>query len=117
VGVTGQDRFVNAMIPMLQVAPQVMHKLNVFKLVDNYAAMLGIDPAIVKTDEEATQTLQQQEQAAAAAAAAEQAKTLAGAAKDASAAPMEGGGSALDALMRGQPPPATMPPAGPMGVM
>jgi hypothetical protein len=117
VGVTGQDRFVNAMIPMLQVAPQVMHKLNVFKIVDNYAAMLGIDPSIVKTDEEANQALQQQEQAQAAAMAAEQAKTLAGAAKDASAAPLEGGGSALDALMNGNPPPATMPPVGPMGVM
>ena len=117
VGVTSQDRFVNAMIPLLEVAPQVMHKLNVFKLVDNYATMLGIDPAIVKSDEEAEAALQAQHQEAAAAAASERAATLAGAAKNAAAAPLQQGGSALDALMQGNPPPETMPPAGPMGVM
>lgn len=117
VGVTSQDRFVNAMIPLLEVAPQVMHKLNVFKLVDNYATMLGIDPGIVKSDEEAEAALQAQQQEAAAAAASERAATLAGAAKNAAAAPLQQGGSALDALMQGNPPPATMPPAGPMGVM
>ena len=117
VGVTGQDRFVNAMIPLLEVAPQVMHKINVFRLVDNYAEMLGIDPSIVKSDDDAEAALADQQRQVAAMQQAEQAKTLAGAAKDAASAPLQQGGSALDALMRGEAPPETMPPLGPMGVM
>lgn len=99
VGVTGQDRFVASIAPIVEVFPEIRHKVNVNKLVDDYADMLGIDPEIVRSDEEAQQLASGEAQQQAATMAAERAKLLGGAAKDAAAAPMANGQTALDAII------------------
>ena len=98
VGVTGQDRFIGSLLPLLEVYPEIRHKVKVFRLVDNYAEMLGVDPNIVRTDEEAQQLVDEERAAAAKQAEAEQAQLLARATKDAATAPM-GTDSALDRVL------------------
>lgn len=106
VGVVAQDRFVGSVAPMLELFPEIRHKVDIFKIVDNYADMLGVDPNVIRTDEEANQLLNADKQAAAKQAEAEQAKLLAGAARDAANAPM-GQDSALDRLTAGMGAPAS----------
>jgi hypothetical protein len=99
VGVVGLDRFVGSVAPIMEVFPSIRHKVNINKVVDNYADMLGVDPETVRTDEEAEALAQAEQREAQATAAAERAKLMAGAAKDASQAPMASGGTALDAML------------------
>lgn len=65
VSVVGQDRFVQTMVPLSEAFPQIRAKVNVNRLVDNYADMLGIDPRILRTDDEADAMVAEQQQAAA----------------------------------------------------
>jgi hypothetical protein len=98
VGVVGQDRFVASIVPMMEVFPEVRHKVNVNRIVDNYGEMLGVDPRIIRDDDDANARMAEEQKAAAAQAEAEQAKLLAGAVKDGSQAQM-GTGSALDRVI------------------
>lgn len=65
VGVVGQDRFLQTVATMAQSDPRVLHKVNTFQAINNYADMLGVDPRIVKSDEQATDEMQAAQQAAA----------------------------------------------------
>lgn len=100
VGVVGQDRFVGSVIGLIEAFPQVRHKVNVYQLIDNYGDMLGVDPRILRSTEEAEAAEQAEGEAQAAAAGAQQTQMLARAAKDASQAPM-GNDTALDRLAAG----------------
>lgn len=97
VGVVGQDRFVASIAPLIEVYPEIRHKIDVFRLVDNYGEMLGIDPSIIRSSDDATRRQADEQQAVQAQQQAEQAKLIASAAKDAAAAPM-GQDSALDRI-------------------
>lgn len=55
VGVSGEDRFMASLTPLVSVFPEVRHKLKAFRIVDNYADMLGVDPRQVRSDEDAQQ--------------------------------------------------------------
>jgi hypothetical protein len=119
VGVVGQDRFMQSTAGLIEVFPEIRHKVNVFKVVDNYGDMLGVDPQIVRSDEEARASLQQEQEAQQRAEAAANAAQLAKAAKDASAAPLTGD-TVLAAAARGAsagipPVPVGQPPAAPVG--
>lgn len=98
VGVVGQDRFMASMIPLLEAFPAVADKIKIHQVIDNYADMLGVDPRILRTTEEAEQIAAARAQQQAAMAEAEQAQMMARAVKDAAAAPM-GTDSALDRLV------------------
>ena len=91
IGVVGQDRF---MISVGQMAttgfPDVADKVDTDQVVDNYGEMLGVDPRIVRSTEDAQAIRAERQQAMQAQAEAEQAQLLARAAKDASQAPLEG---------------------------
>ena len=100
VGVVGQDRFVMSASPMIEVFPEVRHKINVFQIVDNYGEMLGVDPRIIVPTDQAQQALDQERQAAQSQADAAQAVAYAKAAKDASQTPMTGD-TALNQLVSG----------------
>lgn len=100
VGVVGLDRFVASVFPIVQADPSTRHKVNGFQVITNYGEMLGIDPRIVRTDEEAGQMAAAEAQQQQAMQDAQQAKLLAGAAKDGAAAPM-GTDSALDRVAAG----------------
>jgi len=97
VGVVGQDRFVMSIMPMLEAFPEIRHKVNINQIVDNYGEMLGIDPRILRSNEEAQELAAGQAQAMASQAAAEQAQMIGRAVKDTSQAPM-GTDSALDRI-------------------
>jgi hypothetical protein len=99
VGVIGQDRFMQSVGATVQIFPQVRHKVDINRVVDNYGEMLGVDPRIIRSTEEAEQLTQQEAEAQQAIARAQQAKDLAGAVKSAAQAPMDQD-SALTRLTR-----------------
>ena len=112
VGVVGQDRFLTSVGQMAQVfGPDVIDKVDVDQVVDDYGEMLGVDPRIVRSTEEAKEIRGQRQQAQQAAAQAEQAKTISEAVKNAGSTPMEGD-TALNRIMQGVTGGAAMAPAG-----
>jgi hypothetical protein len=94
VGVVGQDRLLattgSIVSAMPEFSPIVRHKLNMPQMLDNYGEMLGVDPKVIRSTDEAEAALAQEQHVAQAAQDAEQAATLAGAAKDASQTPLGG---------------------------
>jgi hypothetical protein len=68
----------------------VMHKVNPFRVVDDYADMLGVDPRIVRSDEDAQADVDSVRQQQAAAQAAETAKNFGQAAAAGAKAPLTG---------------------------
>jgi hypothetical protein len=97
-GVGAVDRFVASVLPMTQIYPEVRHKLKPFTFVDTYGSMLGVDPRLFRTDEEAQQLADAEKQQMQQQAEAQQAMAMARTAKDAAAAPM-GTDSALDRVV------------------
>lgn len=65
VGAVGQDRFIQSAMAVAQVWPEVRHKVNVDQVMDDYGDMLGVNPKIVRTDEEAAEARQAEQQAVA----------------------------------------------------
>ena len=100
VGVVGHERFLRGVGEMAATYPQVLHKVDPFVGVNDYADMLGVNPKLTRTDEEAQASLDKQQQAAAAQAGAEQLRALAAAGKDLSSTPLTGD-TALAALAKG----------------
>jgi hypothetical protein len=100
VGVVGLDRFSQTMVNLGGVYPEVRRKLRAFKLVDEYADKLGVDPDLVVPDDEAQKAVdadnRQQQAMAAAATAAQGAK----AAQTASQTPLDNGDTALTRVMQ-----------------
>ena len=101
IGVVGQDRFLQSIGALVPTFPEARHKVNVFETVNAYGDMLGINPKLLRSDEEAQAAVDAEQQAAAAAQQAEQLKTTAGAARDLGNTPMGSGGSALDQVVGG----------------
>jgi len=66
------------------VWPDARHKVNAVQAVDDYAEALGIDPAIIRSDEEVAQLVEADRQAAAQQQAAAQAQQMSDMAKSAS---------------------------------
>ena len=98
VGVSGHDRFVQAALVLNQAFPEVKHKLNVFRAIDDYAAMLGVDPHVVRDDQDAEARLAAEQQAMAAQAKAQQDAVEAQTAKTLADTPInQGTSTALDA--------------------
>lgn len=65
VGVVGQDRFMNSLLPMVEVFPEIRHKVKAFQVVDIYADVTGVDPRQIRPDEEAQELADGEQQAAA----------------------------------------------------
>lgn len=100
VGVSGHDRFLQASILLAQTFPEVRHKVVAFRAIDDYATMLGVDPHVVRDDDEAQVLWDEEQQAAASAAQAQQAKDMSQGMQALSQTPTQGGAqSALDALL------------------
>jgi hypothetical protein len=100
VGVVGQDRFIQSILPIALQVPEVLDKVDWYQTVDNYGDMLGIDPLMIRPTEEAKELSQQRAQAANAAMQAAAAKDEASAMKSASETQL-GGDTALAQLSRG----------------
>jgi hypothetical protein len=90
VGVVGQDRFLQSIIPLEQLAgPALRHKVRWNRIIDNYGDMLGVDPRVIVPDAEADAAAQEEARQAQAQAESEQAKNYATAAHAAANAPMD----------------------------
>ena len=100
VGVVGTDRFVASAKNLAEVFPQVLHKVNPFRIIDDYAAMLGVSPESVHTDDEAHAAMQAAQQAAQQQQQAENLKTMAQAGQALGNTPMQEG-TALQAVLDG----------------
>jgi hypothetical protein len=97
-GVVAQDRFLLSTVNLAATYPEARHKVIVFRAIDNYRDMYGVDPRMIRSDEEAQQLAQQEQQQLAQAQAAANAAQMGKGLKDAAAAPM-GTDSALDRLV------------------
>jgi len=101
-GVASLDRFLTTVIGLAETFPESLEKVNALQVVDVYGDTLGIQPNIVRSDEEAEARLAARQQAQAQAAAAEQLKTLGQGAHALGQTPTRGGQStALDDLVAG----------------
>jgi hypothetical protein len=98
VGVVGQDRFLQSTIALFEAFPEARHKVVIFQAIDNYGDMLGVDPRIVRSTEDAEALQSAEAQAQQEAAAAEQAKSMGAAIKSAGSTPM-GGDTALNRIV------------------
>jgi len=91
---------VSTVVGMAPTFPEALDKVNAQQIVDVYGDKLGIDPNIVRTDEEALARLQGRQEAEAAAAQADQLQTLSQGAQALGRTPTRGGQStALDDVM------------------
>jgi hypothetical protein len=90
IGVVGQDRFMQSVGGMAELFPDVRYKVDTNRVVDNYGEMLGVDPRIIRSNDDANALINQERQAMQAQAEAEQAAKLAQAARNASQAPVSG---------------------------
>lgn len=101
VGVSGHDRFLQSTLALAEVFPEVRHKVKVFRAIDDYAEMLGVDPHVVRDDDEAQALWDSEQQAAQQAQQAEQMKTQAQSVQALGTTPVQGGQStALEAMSR-----------------
>jgi hypothetical protein len=100
VGVVGQDRFLQSTLSLAEKFPSVIHKVNVFQAIDDYADMLGVNPKLVHSDEDARESLAAEQKAIAEQQQAEQLATLAKAGQSLGQTPV-GGQTALDAVLSG----------------
>lgn len=99
VGVAAQDRLITTVIGMADVFPEAVNKLDAKRAVDNYGDMLGGDPLLVRTNEQADAITQAQQQAQQQAMAAQNAAQLGKGLKDASQAKLDEN-SVLDSLVQ-----------------
>ncbi len=110
IGVTGLDRFMATAVPLVEAGLISRHKIVGNQVVDNYSDMLGIDPRIVRSNEDADALAADEAQQAQAAQAAVQAKDLASAAATAGSKPIAPD-SALDRMLNSTGSPALRPAA------
>jgi hypothetical protein len=101
VGVASVDRFLGAAAQLATVFPDARHKINAFAAIDDYADKLGVNPTLIRSDDDAGASLQQEQQAMQQQAQAEQAQKLGAGAKSLAGAPLNTG-SALDAILSQQ---------------
>lgn len=99
IGVQGVDRFMAAIAPFIE-EPEVRSKIVWSAVVNGYADMLGVDPNMIRSDEEAAERVQSQAKMAAQQQQAEQAQTMATAMAQAGAKPIAVD-SPLDRMLRG----------------
>jgi hypothetical protein len=90
VGVVGLDRFMNSAIVMAQTFPAVVHKIDTNVVIDDMGDMLGVNPDIIRSNEEANQMAEEQQQQQRQLIDAQAAKDTAAALKSGSEASMEG---------------------------
>lgn len=101
VHVSVQDRFVQTVMGMVPVFPEVKHKFDAMQAVDTYAEQLMIDPNLVRSDEEAEKRMAAESAAMQQQAQAEQMAQGSQTVKNLATSPMQDGGTALDNIRQG----------------
>ena len=67
VAAAGSDRLLGTVSTLVQVWPEVRHKIDAMQVIDDYGAMFGVNPKIVRPDEDAKAMADAEAQAAQAA--------------------------------------------------
>ena len=88
VGVVGHERFLQGASSAIQFWPEMRHKVNAFQWVDDYNEMLGNNPKLVNTDEEAQASADKEAKQVQAMNQAKAAKDMTGAAANLGGIPM-----------------------------
>lgn len=88
ISVASLDRFVLSVAQLVEPFPGIRHKVNEQQIADVYGTDLGVDPRIIRSDDEAEALANAEAQQAQEAAAAEQAQMMATAAAQAGAKPI-----------------------------
>jgi hypothetical protein len=101
VSLVGHDRFLQSSMALLEPFPIVRHKIDIFQAIDDYGEMLGVNPNLVRSDEDAQALLDAELEAQAAAQQAEQLPQIAAGVKSLGDTKMQGGSSALDQIVSG----------------
>lgn len=99
IGIQSTERFTSFVVETSVRLPDILDKVNVDELLNQYADQLSVPPKVVRPDEEAQAVRAQRAQQAAAMNAAETAKQASGAAKDLSQSDVGGGENALQAFI------------------
>jgi hypothetical protein len=100
IATNGVDRFVQNLVGIAQVRPEVLDKLDVDYWADEYSDMLGVDPQFVVPDEKVQMVRDQRAKAQAAQAQMAQQEQQANIAKTLATSPTQGGQSTgLDDVM------------------
>jgi len=102
VGVVAQDRLLQSVVGLAQAYPEVLKKLDIYQVVDNYGEMYGTDPRLIRPTEDAQQLVAAEAQRQQAQLDAEHAKTMAEALHQAGTTPMDGD-TALTRMAQGAP--------------
>lgn len=89
-GLSGLERFTGYVGNLAPVQPDIIDKVNMDEMVDTYGDIIGLQPGIIRTDEEVAQIRGQRQAAAQAQQQAETARQAAGAAKDLSQVDVDG---------------------------
>jgi hypothetical protein len=97
--VTGIDALLARTMPLAELAPEILDKIDFSELVDDVAQALGTNPKIIRSNEDVQARVAARAKQAQAQAAAEQASQMAGAAKDLGSTPL-GGDTALSGLLQ-----------------
>lgn len=92
------DRLLGTIGSIAPLFPGVVHKIKINQVVDDYADLYGVNPDIIRSDDEADQLAAAQAQQAAAMQAMENMPALAGAAKQASEVDTDNMGAVMDAV-------------------
>lgn len=101
VGVVGHERFLSGVGQLMQLFPQVRHKINVFQAVDDYNEMLGNNPKLVYPDDVAQRSADDEARAAQQAQQAANAQQVTGAVKNLAQSPVDDEGNALTKIIEG----------------
>lgn len=67
VAAAGTDRLLGTVTSLVQVWPEVRHKIDAMQVIDDYANLFGVNPKMIKTDDEALEVAAAEQQAAQAA--------------------------------------------------
>lgn len=89
VGVVGHERFLTVASQLAQIFPEARHKVNVMQALDDEGDMLGVNPKVIRGDDEAEALANDERQAMAAQAQAEAMNKMTGAAKNLSQTDLE----------------------------
>ncbi len=98
VGVSALDRFFSSTVPMIEAFPSIRHKINILAAVDDYGDMLGVNPAVIVSNEDAQAAIDAEQQAVAQQRQIEQQGIAAKSTRDLANAPT-GGDTALAEMM------------------
>lgn len=100
VSVAGHERFLQGTTQLIAVYPEARHKVDINQAIDDYADMLGVNPKVIRPNDEADALVQSEREAAARAQQSEVMANASRSAKDLSQTDMAGD-TALSRIING----------------